>query len=958
MKHAPHVLATSPTHKSMGRIELIIAMFIPVLAGGTYYSHAQGTALIAQQAYLKASNTGANDVFGPVAVSGDTIVVGAIHEDSNAIGINGNQANNSATDSGAVYVFVRSGTNWSQQAYLKASNTGVNDGFGGSAAISGDTVVVGAPHEDSDATGVNGDQSKNLASDSGAAYVFVRSGTNWSQQAYLKASNTGANDLFGYVVAISGDTIVVSAPLEASSATGVNGNQSDNSMPVAGAVYVFVRAGTNWTQQAYVKASNTGAGDGFSIGLAISGDTLVVGADGEASNATEVNGNQNNNSASWAGASYIFVRSGTNWSQQAYLKASNAKADAEFGGSVSVSGDTVVVGAHKEDSDGIGVNGSQSNATAEDSGAAYIFVRSGTNWIQQAYLKASNRDVADEFGDQVAVSGDMVVVSTGGESSNATGVNGDQNDNSAPIAGAAYVFVRNGTNWTQQAYLKASNTEAFDEFGARVAVSGDTVVVAAFSESSNATGVNGNQGDNSAPQSGAAYVFTGLGRSVGPTTLTVTNTDDSGPGTLRAALANAADGDTINFLLPAPATILLTNGELLVSNNVNIVGPGANHLAVAADRSVFPGSRVFHIASNSVVNLSGLTITNGYARLNNGGGILNDHAKLTVNSCTLSGNAASRCGGAIMNDQGLLVIANSTLINNGVASYGGAIYNDGQFSTNASLLVSNSTLSRNGAYVSGGGLFNNAGSGAASVRIVNSTLSGNYPGESRTGGDIWNESWSGGSATLQIFNSTLNLSSSIHNGSYGGSARLEIGSTILNGPNFGELIDGQSGTVTSLGYNLSSNNGGGFLTNATDQINTDPMLSPLQDNGGPTFTHAPLPCSPAIDKGKNFSGSATDQLGVARTIDYAVANAFGGDGTDIGALEMAATLFLCNFEILSNESGFNVIGISNQIVIVERSTNFANWTPLRTNTLGAAPFYFSEPVPANVPRRFYRARSP
>ena len=134
-----------------------------------------------------------------MAVSGDTVVVGAHREDSNATGVNGNQSDNSAVDAGAAYVFVRSGTTWSQQAYLKASNTGAGDCFGCSVAVSGDTVVVGALGEDSNATGVNGNQSDNSAADAGAAYVFVRSGTTWSQQAYLKASNTGAGDLFGCV---------------------------------------------------------------------------------------------------------------------------------------------------------------------------------------------------------------------------------------------------------------------------------------------------------------------------------------------------------------------------------------------------------------------------------------------------------------------------------------------------------------------------------------------------------------------------------------------------------------------------------------------------------------------------------------------------------------------------------------------------------------------------------------
>src|SRR5207244_1078890 len=131
----------------------------------------------------------------------------------------------------------------------------------------------------------------NSAGGSGAAYVFVRNGTNWTQQAYLKASNTDGGDFFGWSVAVSGDTVVVGAWGEASNATGVNGNQSDNSGRAAGAAYIFVRNGTNWSQQAYLKASNTGQGEElFGHSVAISGDTVVVGARGEASNATGVNG--------------------------------------------------------------------------------------------------------------------------------------------------------------------------------------------------------------------------------------------------------------------------------------------------------------------------------------------------------------------------------------------------------------------------------------------------------------------------------------------------------------------------------------------------------------------------------------------------------------------------------------------------------------------------------------------
>src|ERR1043166_3012862 len=155
---------------------------------------------------------------------------------STATGVNGDQSDNSAEEAGAAYIFVRKGTNWSQQAYLKASNTDANDSFGVSVAVTGDTVVVGAPGEASNAAGVNGNQSDNSAMRSGAAYVFVRSGTNWSQQAYLKASNTGAGDHFGGVVSISGDAIAVSAIFEDSNATGVNGSQTNNLASDSGAV--------------------------------------------------------------------------------------------------------------------------------------------------------------------------------------------------------------------------------------------------------------------------------------------------------------------------------------------------------------------------------------------------------------------------------------------------------------------------------------------------------------------------------------------------------------------------------------------------------------------------------------------------------------------------------------------------------------------------------------------------
>jgi hypothetical protein len=463
-------------------------------------------------AYIKASNTGADDTFGyTVAIDGDTMVVGAPYEDSAATGINGNQQDNSATGSGAAYVYVRTDAQgapgWSQQAYLKASNTGAGDQFGYSVAISGDTIVVGAWREASAAQGVNGDQNNNAAFGSGAAYVFVRTGTTWSQQAYLKASNTdaGVGDQFGCAVSIDGDTIVVGAYGEESAATGVNGDQQNNSAASSGAAYVYVRSGTTWSQQAYLKASNTESHDIFGFSVAVDGDTVVVGALLEQSGATGVNGDQQDNSVTQSGAVYVFVRTGTTWSQQAYVKSSNPNVADLFGYSSAIDGDTIVIGAWLESSASPGVNGNQLDNSAPNAGAAYVFVRNGTTWSQQAYLKSSNPEIEDQFG-AVAIEGDRIVVGAIFESSAATGIDGNQRDNSAPKAGAAYVFVRTGTAWSQQAYVKASNTGSDDEFGRAVAIDGDTIIVGASAEASAATGIDGNQLDNSATDAGAVYV--------------------------------------------------------------------------------------------------------------------------------------------------------------------------------------------------------------------------------------------------------------------------------------------------------------------------------------------------------------------------------------------------------------------------------------------------------------------
>ncbi|HWN69757.1 MAG TPA: cadherin-like beta sandwich domain-containing protein, partial [Haliangium sp.] len=232
----------------------------------------------------------------------------------------------------------------SQRVYGKASNAESLDQFGWSIALSGDVLAVGAPFEDSNATGVDG-PNNNSAPDAGAAYVFRRSGGVWAQEAYLKASNTFNGDNFGLGVAVSGDTVAVSAYREDSSATGINGDQASNAAADAGAVYVFRRSDGVWAQEAYVKASNTGAGDEFGHAVALSGDTLAVGARREASSATGVNGDDANNDAAASGAVYVYTRTGTTWAQQAYVKASNTGVSDEFGATLALSDNLLVVGA-------------------------------------------------------------------------------------------------------------------------------------------------------------------------------------------------------------------------------------------------------------------------------------------------------------------------------------------------------------------------------------------------------------------------------------------------------------------------------------------------------------------------------------------------------------------------------------------------------------------------------------
>jgi hypothetical protein len=345
---------------------------------------------------------------------------------------------------------------------VKASNTNPWMQFGSSVALSrsGNTLAVGAIRDDSGSTGTNGNPFDGSAIDSGAVFVYTRSGSTWSQQAYIKASNTGAGDEFGFRLALGdssgdGNLLAVSANFEDSSASGVGGNGADNSMSSSGAVYTYTRSGTTWSTQSYIKASNPGANDEFGRYLAISADgsTLAVGADYEDSSATGIYLTAAtwatpgaNNTASDAGAAYVFGRSGSTWTQQAYVKALNTEANDQFGWSVTLSGDgnTLAVGAVSEDS-----NAQTFNQTApaladnsfERNGAVYRYKRAaGTaTWTHHQYMKSSLGDWGDAFANpKLTESGSRMAVGAPGEESAAKYMYGVQNNDTVSNAGAAF----------------------------------------------------------------------------------------------------------------------------------------------------------------------------------------------------------------------------------------------------------------------------------------------------------------------------------------------------------------------------------------------------------------------------------------------------------------------------------------------------------------------------------------
>lgn len=379
-------------------------------------------------------STSFGDQFGiSMAMSGDTLVVGACLEDSTSTGTHGPsewgaQYNDLGDDIGAVYVFTRSGTSWTQEAYIKASYVVNDQRFGTSVALDGDTLAASTRDDE--------------------VFVFTRTDTTWTQQDIITGSNTVSGDDFGRGergrgISLSGDTLAVGAIDEDSESEGTfNGSTSwatahavsdPNPAYRSGAVYIFKRTGTSWSQESYIKASNTGEDDQFGGCVALYDDTLVVGSRWEDSDSK----GPYNGSAEWtpahaisdpvgydSGAVYIFSRVESNWTQEAYIKASNCGPDT-FGSSIALSGDFLAVGAWQESSGSEGpFNGSSEWAVAHaipdamgNSGAVYLFKRNGETWTQESYIKASNPGTNDYFGISISLSGNTLAVGSPNEDS-------------------------------------------------------------------------------------------------------------------------------------------------------------------------------------------------------------------------------------------------------------------------------------------------------------------------------------------------------------------------------------------------------------------------------------------------------------------------------------------------------------------------------------------------------------
>ena len=361
-----------------------------------------------ETAKLVGSHVGLSHAMGKsLSIDGDTALIGAP----------GDQ--HAGLNSGSSYVYVKSGTTWVQQARLTSSDANTFDYFGWSVSLSGDTALVGS-------WGANG-----AVANTGAAYVFTRTGTTWTEQAKLTSTNGAASDQFGYSVALDGDTAVIGAHFH-----------DPGSLPKAGVAYVFDRSGTTWSETAQLSASDAARDADFGLSVSLQGTTAVVGAP---------------LSTAAGGGAYVYQGVGTTWTEQAKLDASDGEAQNYFGAAVDLAGNTILVGA--------------SNHThlghPTSMGTGYVFVQSGTTWTQQAELFPSDGAAFDGAGTAVAIDGDLLLL--GAFRHAALG----------SYAGATYAYHRLAATWTEHAKLQPAGLGAGDQFGAALSMQSNTAVIGA-----------------------------------------------------------------------------------------------------------------------------------------------------------------------------------------------------------------------------------------------------------------------------------------------------------------------------------------------------------------------------------------------------------------------------------------------------------------------------------------------
>ena len=427
-------------------------------------TQSEGLAGWNQQAKLLASDGEAEDFFTSlgISLSGDTALIGAWGDDDKG------------ADAGSAYAFTRTGTTWTQQAKFLALDEEAGDAFGWCVAIEGDTAFIGAAGDD------------NLK---GSVYLFTRSGTTWTEQAKLVAADGAAGDQFGYSIYLSGDTALIGA------------NCDDDNGFDSGSAYVFIRIGTTWTQQIKLLPSDGEAQDSFGGEVSISDETALIGSCFDDDKGFD------------SGSAYIFIRTGTTWTEEAKLLASDGAPGDYFSAyAVSISGDTALIGAAGDDM---------------AKGSAYVFTRTGTTWTEQAKLLTSDGITGDSFGGSVSLSGDTAIIGAGGE------------DDNGPDSGSVYEFIRTDTTWAQETKLLASDGSGGDVFGWDVALDGNTALIGAYYD------------DDNGADSGSAYVFTKESENQPP----VTPTAPAGPtiGNLGlkydfTASTTDPEGDNISYL--------------------------------------------------------------------------------------------------------------------------------------------------------------------------------------------------------------------------------------------------------------------------------------------------------------------------------------------------------------------------------------------------------------------------